>query len=246
MMTYFGNYLYEQFCRVFYGNLSRSMAMRRPTRFLSQYEMRSIHTLNTRLSGWILQQSNGSGSTGRRWPKRSCKTLWPYLSNSMQASVEISPTKVTSHEGAVISLCVDGGAISELYFDFSVLLKAVRHPSETALDFLLVAASVYSQEDLAGTVLPVKEEIDKLPQRHSDVLDVFKSIANKKDVEAYERYLADQAEREKELEKMGSTASRADAIAFATKKTISERMDEDPAFYRKFSRMLSICWRTGA
>lgn len=35
-----------------------------------------------------------------------------------------------------------------------------------------------------------------------------------------------------------STASKADRIASATKKTITERMDEDPALYREFSRML--------
>ena len=67
---------------------------------------------------------------------------------------------------------------------------------DKALD-LSVKLPEFDEQDLAGTVLPVKEEITKLPQRHSDVLDVFKSITNKKDLEAYERYLADQAEREK-------------------------------------------------
>ena len=42
----------------------------------------------------------------------------------------------------------------------------------------------------------------------------------------------------KELEKLEGTASKADTIAHRTKKTIEERMDEDPAFYRKFSEML--------
>jgi len=35
-----------------------------------------------------------------------------------------------------------------------------------------------------------------------------------------------------------SDASKADRIASATKRTISEKMDEDPAFYRQFSEML--------
>ena len=35
-----------------------------------------------------------------------------------------------------------------------------------------------------------------------------------------------------------SDASKADTIAFRTKRTITERMEEDPAFYRKFSEML--------
>ena len=41
------------------------------------------------------------------------------------------------------------------------------------------------------------------------------------------------------IEESGTTAaSKADRIASATKKTITERMDTDPAFYKKFSEML--------
>ncbi|NMA39709.1 MAG: type I restriction endonuclease subunit R, partial [Lentisphaerae bacterium] len=35
-----------------------------------------------------------------------------------------------------------------------------------------------------------------------------------------------------------SSASKADAIAYATKKVISEKMGEDPAFYEKFSKLI--------
>ena len=42
----------------------------------------------------------------------------------------------------------------------------------------------------------------------------------------------------KEVERVHEAASRADTIAYRTKKTISERMQEDPAFYKKFSRLL--------
>ena len=42
-----------------------------------------------------------------------------------------------------------------------------------------------------------------------------------------------------EVDKLGSTVSKADTIAHRTKKTIAERMDEDPAFYRKFSELLA-------
>lgn len=35
-----------------------------------------------------------------------------------------------------------------------------------------------------------------------------------------------------------TTASRADTIAHATKRAITERIDEDPAFYEKFSRLI--------
>jgi hypothetical protein len=55
----------------------------------------------------------------------------------MQINVDISASSATSHEGAAISLCSGGNSISELYFDFSSLLKAVPQPSDRALDFLL-------------------------------------------------------------------------------------------------------------
>lgn len=42
----------------------------------------------------------------------------------------------------------------------------------------------------------------------------------------------------KELEKIESASSKADTIAYRTKRTIEEHMGEDPAFYKKFSEML--------
>jgi type I restriction enzyme R subunit len=191
----------------------------------------------------------------------------------------------------------------------------------------------FDEGDLAGTVTDVSAEVAKLPQRHSELWDVFKGIANKKDEEAYELLLgdeevrmkfydklsaynrtlgvalstlqfisecpADKVERYKsdlvfflklrasvkqryaeeidyreyeakvqklldqhvtsheviqitepvnifeterfqgELDKLKSPASKADTIAHRTKKTITERMDEDPTFYRKFSKILA-------
>lgn len=47
------------------------------------------------------------------------------------------------------------------------------------------------------------------------------------------------AELQAVIEEQGiTTASKADRIASATKRTITERMDEDPAFYMQFSEML--------
>ena len=190
----------------------------------------------------------------------------------------------------------------------------------------------FDHADLEEAITDVAEEIQKLPQRHSDLWDIFKGIKNKQDEEQYEQLLADQEQRDKfydrlsaysrnlavalssvrfmedtpnakvekykadltffvklraavkkryaevvdfkeyeakiqklidthvttgavekvttlvnifdkdaflkEIEKLGSISSKADTIAHRTKKTITERMDEDPAFYRKFSEML--------
>ena len=42
----------------------------------------------------------------------------------------------------------------------------------------------------------------------------------------------------REVDKLASTASKADTIAYRTKRTIHDRMQEDPAFYRRFSELL--------
>ncbi|MFI4916773.1 MAG: type I restriction endonuclease subunit R [Phycisphaerales bacterium JB060] len=190
----------------------------------------------------------------------------------------------------------------------------------------------FEQAEVEGAVTDVSEEVRRLPQRHSDLWDVFKTIANKRDAEAYERFLADDAERVRfyerlrefgkslamalstvsfiettpeekvakykadlkffmtlraavrrryaeaidfkeyesriqklldahvgaveatvltplvdifdeeafaqEVANLESPASKADTIAHRTKATIRAKMDEDPAFYKKFSTML--------
>jgi type I restriction enzyme R subunit len=191
----------------------------------------------------------------------------------------------------------------------------------------------YDKEDLAGALHDIREEIRKLPQLHNQLWDLFKAVKNKKDMEQFEQYLADEARRHdfynrlraygrclhialsseklfdvfdeakierfkndwksfselrrsvqlryqevvdlKEFEpkiqkllddhvtakpaeiiietvnindpdalravvseKATTDASKADRIASATKRTITEKMDEDPAFYKKFSVLL--------
>jgi type I restriction enzyme R subunit len=43
---------------------------------------------------------------------------------------------------------------------------------------------------------------------------------------------------QEEVEKLQSESSKADTIAYRTKRTMSEKWDEDPFFYRKFSKIL--------
>jgi len=191
----------------------------------------------------------------------------------------------------------------------------------------------YDAADLSGTVHDVREEIRKLPQLHDQLWDLFKTIRNKKDMEAFEQFLGDEAMRqdfygrfrafslclhislssdklldvfdepkvdqlkrdwkqfselkrsvqlryqetvdvrefEPKIQKLlddhvvalpaetiiemvnindpaalravveeagVSEASKADRIASATRRAITEKMDEDPVFYRQFSEML--------
>ena len=191
----------------------------------------------------------------------------------------------------------------------------------------------FESSDLAGTLENVKEEILRLRHLHERLRDVFRSIRNKKDMEEYEQFLADEARRQDFYEKLrefgrclrislssdkiqavyddakidalkrdwltfselrrsvrlryqetidvrefepkirklldnhvlampaetvvelvnindpdalkaiteesGVTeASRADRIASATRRTVTEKMEEDPTFYRRFSELL--------
>jgi type I restriction enzyme R subunit len=190
----------------------------------------------------------------------------------------------------------------------------------------------FEKDDIAGTVTDVADEIKSLPQKHSELWDVFKTIKNSKDKEKYERLLGDEELRgqfydklnaycrtlgialatmqflrdtpekkiatykndltfflklrvavkhryaeevdykdyekkvqklidthvhaegieqvtppvniferdafKKEVEKLESAASKADTIAHRTQRTITEKMDEDPVFYRRFGRIL--------
>ena len=51
--------------------------------------------------------------------------------------------------------------------------------------------------------------------------------------------LFDEVRREAELERLGGDAAKADAIASQMTRTLREKWDEDPAFYRRFSEMLN-------
>ena len=190
----------------------------------------------------------------------------------------------------------------------------------------------FDENDLQGTLTIISDEINKLPQKHSDLWDIFKTISNKRDAEAYQLILKDEAVRvvfydklaafarafklalssiqfhkqvddkiiskykedlkmflnlriavverysdeidymqyegqiqklidthittdkveritelinifdkekfQQELVKTIGEAAKADKIASRTAKHISEKMEEDPAFYKKFSVML--------
>lgn len=53
----------------------------------------------------------------------------------------------------------------------------------------------YDEEELIGTLTTIDKEIEKLPQAHSELWDIFKEIKNKQDEPAYEELLSDEAKR---------------------------------------------------
>ncbi|MCP4550733.1 MAG: type I restriction endonuclease subunit R [Bacteroidetes bacterium] len=75
-------------------------------------------------------------------------------------------------------------------------------------DALLMYSSFedFDADDLEGTLVNINEEIKKLPQKHSELWDIFKSVANKRDAEAYQLLLKDEAIRVVFYDKLASYA----------------------------------------
>jgi type I restriction enzyme R subunit len=64
--------------------------------------------------------------------------------------------------------------------------------------------SEFENDELDGTIININKEIEKLPQAHSDVWAIFKSIKNKYDTEAYAEYLNDESIRLEFYEKLSN------------------------------------------
>ena len=77
----------------------------------------------------------------------------------------------------------------------------------------------FDEDDLAGTLISINEEVFKLPQRYSDLWDLFKEVKNSKDEEAYEVLLADDELREEFYECL-SAYSKSLAIALSSEQFI--------------------------
>ena len=54
----------------------------------------------------------------------------------------------------------------------------------------------FEEGDLAGALTSINDEVRQLPQRHAELWDVFKTVANRQDEEAFEQLLADEKIRE--------------------------------------------------
>lgn len=73
----------------------------------------------------------------------------------------------------------------------------------------------FDPEDLEGSLTDIKEEVKKLPRAYADLLDIFKPIKNKHNIDEYIKLLSDEALREEFYSKF-STYSRILKIALST------------------------------
>jgi type I restriction enzyme R subunit len=90
----------------------------------------------------------------------------------------------------------------------------------------------FDQEDLEGTLTSVHAEVARLPQRYSDLWDLFRAIKNKRDEEAFEVHLADDELRENFYQRLAEY-SKTLGIALSTAKFMMETDEETLQTYKK-------------
>jgi len=97
----------------------------------------------------------------------------------------------------------------------------------------------YDLSDIEGTIESIRIELQSLPQRHADLVDLFRSIQNKSDEEEYELFLAEDDIR-KEFYSVLAAFSKSLKIALSTElfyedkpKEVIERYKEDLNRFQK-------------
>lgn len=88
----------------------------------------------------------------------------------------------------------------------------------------------FDEDDLAGTLTSVQDEIKRLPQRHADLWDVFKEVKSR-DEEAYEELLFDDARRN-EFYKRLAEYSKALFLALSTHQFVAETEEKKVQNYK--------------
>ncbi len=89
----------------------------------------------------------------------------------------------------------------------------------------------FDEKDLAGTLASINEEVAKLPQRYSNLWDLFKEIRNSRDEEAYERLLSDDAVRQEFYQRL-SEYGKSLAIALSSEQFLMDTPEERFARYK--------------
>ncbi|MDD2660830.1 MAG: HsdR family type I site-specific deoxyribonuclease [Methylococcales bacterium] len=89
----------------------------------------------------------------------------------------------------------------------------------------------FDPEDVEGTLTDITEEIKLLPQRHTNVWDVFKEVGNQKDLEAMQRHLEPEDRRQRFYEVL-SLFAKTLQLALANAKFQDETPEKKIARYK--------------
>jgi type I restriction enzyme R subunit len=123
-------------------------------------------------------------------------------------------------------------------FGYIIDYAGVIEELNNALD-IYSSFNEFDEKDLEGTLYNINDEVQKLPQKHSELWDIFKTIKNKRDAEAYAQHLRDEAIRVQFYDKLASFAKALklamSSIEFHrdTEEKTVERYKEDLAFFVK-------------
>ncbi len=127
-------------------------------------------------------------------------------------------------------------------FGYVIDYAGVLHRLSEALD-LYGSLAGFEPDEIDGTIVDVWEEVKKLPQRYSELRDVFKSVPNKRDQEAYERLLADEAIRDDFYRCLGAYA-RTLSVALGTVRFLEETPEEKVRKYKDDLRFFEALRRS--
>jgi type I restriction enzyme R subunit len=120
--------------------------------------------------------------------------------------------------------------LSSIVFHKETEEKRISKYKEDLFFFMKLRAAVASRYSDKIDYKKYEGQIQKLIDTHIPTSEVINltELVNIFDKEAFEE----------EVEKFTGKAAKADMIASRTSKHISEKMDEDPAFYKRFSQLI--------
>ena len=110
-------------------------------------------------------------------------------------------------------------------FGFIVDYEGVLQSLDKALDLYGKLAD-FDAGDLDSTITDVAVEIASLPDKHTELWSMFGAVKNRKDEEAYEQALFDQADRDQFYERL-SAFTRTLGIAMSSAKFVKDNSLED-------------------
>ena len=121
-------------------------------------------------------------------------------------------------------------ALSSIQFYKEVDEKTIKRYKEDLTMFLKLRIAVVERYSDEIDYKQYEGQIQKLIDTHitTDKVEVITELVN----------IFEKDKFQEEVEKTIGKAAKADKIASRTAKHISEKMEEDPAFYKKFSQML--------